>query len=76
MLDSRRVPAGPLLLGLHDGALVAAVAVGSDVAIADPFRPTDETVELLRVRAAHLRGAARHRGAASLLGRRIRAQLI
>jgi hypothetical protein len=46
-LDSKRLPAGPYLLAERDGALVAAVAVPSDVVFADPFTPTADAVELL-----------------------------
>ena len=54
-LDDRRLPAGLLLLGLVDGRLEAAVSIPTGEAIADPFRRTQETVELLRMRAAMLR---------------------
>jgi hypothetical protein len=47
-LDSARLPRGPYLLAERDGALVAAVAVPSGVAFADPFTPTADAVELLR----------------------------
>ena len=55
-LDSARVPAGRLLLGVVDGRLRAAVAIDSGVAIADPFVPTADVVALLSLRAARLRG--------------------
>lgn len=57
-LDDRRLPAGPLLLGLVDGRLDAAVSIRTGDAIADPFRRTQDTVELLRHRAAMLRASA------------------
>jgi hypothetical protein len=56
MLDSARVPSGPLLLAEVDGELWAAVAIRDCVAIADPFRPSGPVVELLRARARQLVG--------------------
>lgn len=58
-LDSADVPAGPLLLALVDGHARAAVSVADGSAIADPFHPSAEIVDLLRVRAAGLRGRRR-----------------
>jgi hypothetical protein len=49
-LDSRRVPDGELLVAEVAGELVAAHSAAGT--IADPFRPTADVVELLRVRAA------------------------
>ena len=49
-LDSRRVPAGDLLVAEVAGELVAAHSAAGT--IADPFRPTAHVVELLRLRAA------------------------
>jgi hypothetical protein len=57
-LDSAVVPFGRLLLAAVDGEPLAAVPVAGGPAIADPFHPTAELVELLRARAAHLRGDA------------------
>jgi hypothetical protein len=51
-LDSRRVPAGPLLLAEEDGVLRAAIAVRTGGTIADPFAPTAHLVALLRRHAA------------------------
>jgi hypothetical protein len=53
-LDSRRVPAGPLLLAEVGGMPWAAVALVTGATIADPFRPTAELVDLLHRRAAQL----------------------
>lgn len=39
-----------------DGEPCAAIEVWSGVAIADPFQPTAEAVELLHLRARRLRG--------------------
>ena len=58
-LDCGRIPAGDLLVAEVDGELWAAVSVGCDGAIADPFRPSAGIVRLLRMRAAQLDVAAR-----------------
>jgi hypothetical protein len=50
-LDSQRLPAGDLLVAEVGGELVAAYAPLSASAIADPFLPTADAVELLRLRA-------------------------
>lgn len=55
-LDSAAVPAGELLLASVDGELVAALAIKTGTAIADPFRPTAAVVDLLARRARQLRG--------------------
>src|SRR4051794_22046834 len=47
-LDSRHVPAGELVLAEVGGEIVAAHS--SAGTIADPFRPTADVVELLRLR--------------------------
>jgi hypothetical protein len=57
--DSREVPAGGLLVAELDGELRAAVAVETGHAIADPFRPTAELVDLLRARAAQISAGRR-----------------
>jgi hypothetical protein len=54
-LDSRRAPAGELLLAEVDGELFAAVPLDGGEPIADPFRFTAELVSLLVLRAAQLR---------------------
>jgi hypothetical protein len=53
-LDSARPLSGEKLLAEHAGSLVAAVSMSDGSAIADPFRTTADTVELLRLRAAQL----------------------
>ena len=55
-LDSSHVPAGDLFVAEVGGALVAAASTSA--VIADPFRPTADIVELLRLR-ADLREAPR-----------------
>jgi hypothetical protein len=54
-LDSKRLPAGPLLVGIVDGRIWAAVATIGGQAIADPFEPSGDLVGLLRARASQLR---------------------
>jgi hypothetical protein len=54
-LDSRRVPAGDLLVGEADGELRAALAITTREVVADPFVPTRELVALLASRADALR---------------------
>jgi hypothetical protein len=51
LLDDRRAPAGPALLAYVDGELRAAVGLVDGRAIADPFHPTAELVEILRFQA-------------------------
>lgn len=47
-LDSRHVPAGPLLLAEENGVLRAALATTTGAVVADPFAPTEHLVALLR----------------------------
>jgi hypothetical protein len=56
-MDSQRPPTGDVLLAERDGVIVAALA--GDRTIADPFSPTSDIVELLRVHAGR---AARSHG--------------
>ena len=56
-LDSRRVPAGDLLVAEQDGRVVAAVAPASLEAIADPFERTAGAVALLRQQSTMRRDA-------------------
>lgn len=58
-LDSTTAPSGDVLLAEVGGELWAAVEVDSGTAVADPFRPSGELVDLLRVHAESLR--AEHR---------------
>lgn len=57
-LDSRRAPAGDVLVAEVEGEFWAAVSMDGDHAIADPFRPTADIVTLLRERARQLRAVA------------------
>jgi hypothetical protein len=54
-LDSKRLPAGPLLVALVDDRVWAAVSTIDGSAIADPFVPSGDLVGLLRTRASQLR---------------------
>jgi len=60
-LDSSSVPSGDLLVAEVGGELVAAAS--DHGVIADPFRPTADVVDLLRLRnaALHVPHAARRR---------------
>ena len=49
-LDSRRAPAGDVLLAYVDHELRAAVDLDSGDAVADPFHHTADLVELLQAR--------------------------
>jgi hypothetical protein len=54
-LDSASPPTGELLLAEVGGEVWAAVEIDSGAAIADPFRPSGDLVELLHFRAARIR---------------------
>jgi hypothetical protein len=68
-LDSARALLGDVLVAEADGAIHAAYSVEERRAIADPFYPTAELVELLEMRAAPMREARpkRTRGPSVLL---------
>jgi hypothetical protein len=66
-LDGCAAPQGDALLAEADGRLVAAVGVADGVSVADPFVPTSEVLELLRLRAEQERERTLGRG--PLLGR-------
>ncbi|MGH2914572.1 MAG: hypothetical protein ACRDMX_06260 [Solirubrobacteraceae bacterium] len=52
-LDSAAAPPpAPLLLAELDGELAAAISLADGTVIADPFRPTERLVALLRAHAA------------------------
>jgi hypothetical protein len=59
-LDSQVPLAGDVMIAEQDGSLVAALA--GDRVIADPFRPTDDVVALLRLRARAGHGRLSRRG--------------
>jgi hypothetical protein len=50
-LDSASPPTGDMLVAEVHGELWAAIDLDSGAAIADPFRPSGELVDLLRYRA-------------------------
>jgi hypothetical protein len=54
-LDSKRLPTGTFLIAEVDGKEWAAVELESGEVLADPFRPTANVAELLRMRAARIR---------------------
>ena len=55
-LDSRPVPAAPVLVAEADGALRAALSLSDGAVIADPFHRTAQLTALLKARAGQLRG--------------------
>nr|MDQ3093469.1 hypothetical protein [Actinomycetota bacterium] len=48
--DNNPVPTGEVLLAAVDGEVRAALSLDGATVVADPFRPTAELVELLRLR--------------------------
>jgi hypothetical protein len=50
LLDDKRMPTGPFLVGEIDGELVAARSLSTGTVVADPFRLTSDIVAMLRVR--------------------------
>jgi len=68
-LDSRRAPAGQALLAYAGGELLAAVGVADGRAVADPFKPTADVVELLRMRAEQERDGSGAEIRATLLSK-------
>jgi len=56
-LDSAAPLRGDALVALVDGEPWAAISLDDGRAVADPFRPSAQASELLRVRAAHIAGA-------------------
>ena len=65
VLDSASPPTGDVLLAEVGNELWAALSIDTGVAVADPFRPSGDMVDLLRLRADGLAaGEARGRGRA------------
>src|ERR1700759_2538317 len=60
-LDSARRPVGTVLIAETDGHPVAALALTDDQAIADPFLPTADVMEPLRLRAREAQPADERR---------------
>lgn len=69
-LDSRRVPAPPLLVAESGEELLAALSLADGGLIADPFVPTLAVIALLRARAAQLEAADRPPGLRARLARK------
>jgi hypothetical protein len=63
-LDSSSPPTGEVLLAEMGDELWAALSVDTGAAVADPFRPSRDLVDLLRLRADGLAGDTRGRGRA------------
>ncbi len=66
-LDGRPAPTGEVLLAEAEGRLVAAVGMTDGAAVADPFRPTADVVELMQMRVEQDR--ERWHGRGPLIGR-------
>jgi hypothetical protein len=56
VLDSSAPLSGDALVAEVGDELWAAVEIDTGIAVADPFRPSADLVDLLRLRAGHLRG--------------------
>src|SRR4051794_36523387 len=56
-LDSKRLPAGPLLIAAVDGQIWAALSTLDESTVADPFVPSGDLVGLLHARASQLRAS-------------------
>jgi hypothetical protein len=68
-IDSAAPPTGEILLAEMGSELWAAVSVDTGAAIADPFRPSGDLVDLLRFRAERTGGHPHIRPLARLLPR-------
>jgi hypothetical protein len=53
IVDSSLPLSGDVLVAQMDGAVIAAIALTDGRSIADPFRPSADTVEILRLRRRH-----------------------
>src|SRR3954447_26858503 len=67
-LDSREVPAHPLIVAELGDQLIAAVSARDGAAIADPFTRSADAVEILRRRAQQVAGRPEPRRRLALLG--------
>ena len=70
-LEGRRLGTQRFLVAELDGEAAAALSLDGSLALADPFRRSEELLELLRIRLGHLRGAAPRRRARLRLRRRL-----
>jgi hypothetical protein len=68
-LDSARPLSGETIVAFVDGEPWAALSLADGRTVADPFRGSASAVELLRVRAQHLRSAS---GGSRAAGRALR----
>jgi len=57
-LDDSPALEGPVLLALMDGDAVAALSLLDRRVVANPFLPTRDVIQLLRLRADHIAGPA------------------
>jgi hypothetical protein len=57
-LDEKPIPSGGVLVAEQAGELVAALPLDGGQALADPFKPTADVVELLKLSAHQLRHAS------------------
>jgi hypothetical protein len=57
--DSSAAPAGEVLVAESSGEIRAAIEVDGAVAVADPFQPSAELLDLLRARVGQIRRARR-----------------
>jgi hypothetical protein len=64
VLDSSSPPTGDVLLAEMDDELWAAISIETGDSVADPFRPSGDLVDLLRLRADGLTGEVRGRRSA------------
>jgi hypothetical protein len=62
VLDSAFPPTGDVLLAEMGKELWAAVSIDDGRAVADPFRPSADLVELLKLRASRMRGESPAQG--------------
>jgi hypothetical protein len=74
-LDSARPLHGPALVAEADSRLLAALPLGSGRAIADPFEPTAELVDLLQLHKTQLAEGRGGRASGGRLGSLLRARL-
>ena len=74
-LDSAMPLHGPALVADADSRLLAALALGSGRAIADPFEPTAELVELLDLHREQLAPGRGGRATRGRLGSLLRARI-
>jgi hypothetical protein len=58
VVDSSDPPTGSLLIAEVDDELWAALSLDTGAAVADPFRPSGEVVDLLRFHAGHVTAEA------------------